>query len=79
MDSDGEHGSGLNGCYASCCKFVLGLFTNVDVSCNFGATAAVDDVLSDFIVTDDGGILLARGDGSAITGDLGVDYDVVRV
>lgn len=78
VDCYGEHAAGLHSCHAPCCELVLGLFADVNVSGDFSAAAAVDDVLGDLIVPDDGGVLLARGDGGTVAGDVGIDYNGVR-
>lgn len=52
---------------------VLSLLANVDVALQLGAATLVDDVGLDLGCADEGGILLARIDGGAVSSDRGVD------
>lgn len=52
---------------------VLGVLSNVDVSSKLGTAALVHNVGFDFSIANDGGILLARVDGRAVSGNARVD------
>jgi hypothetical protein len=75
MDGYSQHrASGYLG-HATSCQLVLSLLTNVDVAGDLGSSTRVNNVLGDLRVADDGGILLAWRDGSAVAGNIRVDYD----
>lgn len=57
---------------------ILGHFADVDVASELGPSAAVDDAVDDLLVTDDGRVLLARVDLSAISGDGAADPEANR-
>ena len=56
-------------------ELVLGLLADIDVAVDLSTSASVHDVLLDLRVADDGGVLLARRDGGAVTGQGGVDEE----
>jgi hypothetical protein len=56
----GDLGDGSSG------QGVLGLLSNIDVACQLGPTALVDNVSLDLGLPDQCGVLLARTDGGAI-------------
>lgn len=49
---------------------VLGVLANIDVAAQFSTATLVDNVRRDFLVTDNGGVQLARADGGAVTGQV---------
>jgi len=55
-------------------KGVLRVLANIDVASQLGATALVDDVVGNLLVTDDSRVLLARVDGRAVASNVGADY-----
>jgi hypothetical protein len=73
VNCDLHNGTGLDLGHTTGSQLILGLLANVDVAVDLGPSACVDNVLRDLVVTDDGSILLARGDGSAVTSDIRVD------
>jgi hypothetical protein len=79
MDGDSQHGATRNLSHTTSCKLVLGLFANVDVAGNLCSSACVDDVGRDFRVTDDGSILLARGDSGAVASNSRVDQETLTL
>ena len=54
-------------------QLILGLFSNVDVACQLGSATAIDNVLFDLRISDDGAILLARGNVGAVPCKRAVD------
>ena len=60
-------------------ELVLGLLADIDVAVDLGTSASVHDVLLDLRVADDGGVLLARRDGGAVTGQSRVDEETLAL
>ena len=60
-------------------ELVLSLLADVDVAVDLGTSASVHDVLLDLRVADDGGVLLARRDGGAVTGQGRVDKETLAL
>jgi len=56
-------------------KGVLRVLANIDVASQLGATALVDDVVGNLLVTDDSRVLLARVDGRAVASNVGADLE----
>lgn len=73
MDSDGHLGSCLDLGDGTSRQLVLGVLTDVDVTTQLGSPTLVDEIGGDLGITNDGGILLARADGSAISCQSSVD------
>jgi hypothetical protein len=73
MDCDLHDGAGLNLGHTTSSQLVLGLLANVDVAIDLGPSASVYNVLRNLIVTNDGSILLAGGDGGAVASDVRVN------
>lgn len=78
VDGDCQGGASRDFGHATSGEFVLSLLANIDVTGNFSSSASIDNVLSDLLVANDSGILLARRDGGAVTGKLRVDCSNVR-
>jgi hypothetical protein len=74
VDGDGHGGAQRHLGHASSSQLGLSLLAHVDVAVDLRSSAAVDDVLRDLIVADDGGIMLAWGDRRAVTGNRRVDW-----
>jgi hypothetical protein len=77
VNGDSHHRSRTDGSHATSSQLVLRLLANVNVAVDLGAATGVDNVLRNLRVTDDGGILLARRDGGAVTRNVGVDEETL--
>jgi hypothetical protein len=73
MDGNSHNTPLRNRRHAPRSKLILRLLADIDVAGDLGSTARVDDVLGDFSVADDGGVLLAWRDGGTIAGECLVD------
>jgi hypothetical protein len=73
VNGDSHDSAGLDRSHTASGQLVLGLLADIDVAVDLSASARVDDVLRDLGVADDGGILLARRDGGAVTSKVLVD------
>lgn len=69
VDGDGEVGALLDSRDGFGGNGLLRLTADIDVAIDLSASAGVDDVLLDLAVTDDGRVLLAGGNASAVTGE----------
>ena len=79
MDGDSQHGARRHLSHTASCKLVLGLLTDVDVAGNLSSSAGVDNVLRDLRVANDGSILLARRDSSAVAGNCRIDQETLTL
>lgn len=78
VDGDSDGGTTRDLGHATSCELSLSLLSNVNVAINLSPSASIDNVLSNFRVTDDGSILLARGNSGAVAGNLRVNWTNVR-
>ena len=77
MDGDCDHGAGLDLGHATGCELVLSLLANVNVTGQLSPAAAIDNVLLDLRITDDGSILLARRNGGAVASKSRVNQEAL--
>lgn len=73
VDGYGHGCSGFDLRDLACGKLVLGVLSDIDVTGQLCSSTLIYRVGGDFCVSDDGGILLARVDGRAISWESIVD------
>ena len=77
VDGDSELGALLDSRNLFGYNSLLGFASNIDVAINLCPAARVDNVLRNLAVSDDGGVLLARADASAVTSKGVVDLETL--
>jgi hypothetical protein len=69
-----HNGSFLHSRHNAGGELILGLRADIDVASQLRTTTLINDIGVNLCITNEGGILLARADSSAVSGEVWVDY-----